>query len=133
MSGNDCNLTGVWQGLYSYPRKLDPVSFVTTLIETATSLTGSVHEPVPPWLGSGTVFANLSGHRNGSRVVFVKAYMDGVPHRRPINYDGAVLDDGSEIEGRWVLSPTWSGRFLMIRATRNAESVVRKKYERVRD
>ncbi|HEX3429643.1 MAG TPA: hypothetical protein VHT03_02060 [Rhizomicrobium sp.] len=63
--------------------------------------------------------------------MFVKTCVDGVPHRRPVNYEGSVFDEGLEIEGRWMLSPEQSGRFLMIRATRNAESIVRKKYERV--
>jgi hypothetical protein len=122
----------VWQGLYSYPRKLDPVSFVATLIETANSISGSVHEPAPARFGSGTIFAALLGHRSAHAVAVIKTYLDGVPHGRPVHYEGALRDDGSEIEGCWVISPQWSGRFLMIRSRRNAEAIARKKYERVR-
>ena len=38
------NLTGVWHGLYSYPDGVS-VSFVATLIESGSSLSGSTHEP----------------------------------------------------------------------------------------
>jgi hypothetical protein len=132
VNSTELNLTGVWQGLYSYPRKLEPVSFVATLIERGSCLSGSIHEAAPARFRHATVFASLLGSRSAGAVTFVKTYMDGIPHRRPITYEGAVLDDGSEIDGRWTLAPEWSGRFLMIRETRNAESVVRRKYERVR-
>ncbi len=39
------NLTGVWNGRYVYPREMAPVSFVATLLETASRLTGATHEP----------------------------------------------------------------------------------------
>lgn len=131
MNTGDINLTGVWQGLYAYPRKLEPVSFVATLIETASCLSGSIHESAPARFRFATVFASLMGAHGAGTVTFVKTYMDGIPHPRPVHYEGSVHEDGSEIDGRWILTPDWSGRFLMIRATRNAESVVRKKYERV--
>ena len=38
------NLTGVWHGLYTYPDGVS-VSFVATLIESGSSLSGSTHEP----------------------------------------------------------------------------------------
>ena len=34
------NLTGVWNGLYSYPQLGKSVSFVATLIETVSWVTG---------------------------------------------------------------------------------------------
>jgi hypothetical protein len=39
--GSMLHLTGVWQGRYTYPHHMPPVSFVATLIETATRLSGS--------------------------------------------------------------------------------------------
>ena len=38
------DLTGVWNGLYSYPDGLS-VTFVATLIESGGALSGSTHEP----------------------------------------------------------------------------------------
>ena len=38
------NLTGVWDGIYSYPIARAPVSFVATLIETASAVSGTTHE-----------------------------------------------------------------------------------------
>jgi len=37
------NLTGVWQGLYSYPQALAPVAFTATLLDSGW-LSGSIHE-----------------------------------------------------------------------------------------
>jgi hypothetical protein len=42
---NAQSITGVWQGTYCYPFGLGPVSFVATLIEAGSSLTGTTHEP----------------------------------------------------------------------------------------
>ena len=36
------NLTGVWQGLYTYPNG-ESVSFVATLIDSGGALSGSIH------------------------------------------------------------------------------------------
>jgi hypothetical protein len=40
------NLTGVWQGLYTYPNG-ESASFVATLIDNGGALSGSTHEPCP--------------------------------------------------------------------------------------
>jgi hypothetical protein len=39
------NLTGVWQGFYTYPGGIGSVAFGATLIETGSTLSGSTHEP----------------------------------------------------------------------------------------
>ena len=132
MSGaGSADLTGVWLGLYSYPRTLEPVSFTATLIDTAGAISGSCHEKPRQGSTAGCVlFATLSGHHNDGVVAFIKTYDDGIPHARAINYEGAIHDEGTEIEGRWTIPRIWSGRFLMIRSAPNAEAIVRKKYER---
>jgi hypothetical protein len=38
------SLTGIWHGIYSYPIARAPVSFVATLIETASAVSGTTHE-----------------------------------------------------------------------------------------
>jgi hypothetical protein len=126
------DLTGVWLGLYSYPRLLEPVGFTATLIDTAGALSGSSHEtPRQASTPPRTLFATLCGRRSDGVVQFVKTYDEGVPHSHPITYDGEIRDSGSEIEGRWSIPRMWSGRFLMIRSAPNAEAIVRKKYERI--
>jgi hypothetical protein len=125
------DLTGVWLGLYSYPRKLEPVSFTATLIDTAGAISGSCHELPGEGRAAGrTLFATLSGHHSSGLVTFLKTYDNGIPHGLAISYEGAIRDEGSEIEGRWMIPRMWSGRFLMIRSAPNAEKIVRKKYEK---
>jgi hypothetical protein len=129
------SLTGVWQGTYCYPAGLGPVSFVATLIEAGSSLTGTTHEPGRWSFGGGpnvTLYASLSGSRHGGAVAFVKTYDGDNPLYRPIAYEGTLSGDGTKIEGRWTISGILSGRFLMIRPARKAEaeSVSRKVFER---
>ncbi|MBS0280782.1 MAG: hypothetical protein JSR25_06460, partial [Proteobacteria bacterium] len=42
--GGPENLTGIWQGLFSYPSMYRAASFTATLIETGSHLTGSTAE-----------------------------------------------------------------------------------------
>jgi hypothetical protein len=130
MQSAETNLTGIWLGLYSYPRALEPVSFTATLIETGNRLSGSTHEANR--FDAGTLYATLLGSRDGRSLFFVKSY--DAPKRgyaNPIRYDGMVSDDGSEIEGRWIIRNNWSGRFLMVRSGRNAEARARKRFAEV--
>lgn len=109
------NLTGVWQGIYSYPVSgLPTVPFTATLIEGGSSLSGSVHEQCT--ITGDTLFFSLNGSRRGSAVNFAKAYHGTSPYYGTIVYDGAVNDDATEIEGRWTIPGDWSGRFLMTRS-----------------
>jgi len=123
--GGEQNLTGVWHGLYSYADGVW-VSFVATLIQSGSSLTGSTHEP--SILGGGkTATATLAGSRQASAVAFVKTYDGAGPvYQNPVHYDGALNGDATEIEGRWTIRPILSGKFLMIRSAGKAEAVVRK-------
>src|SRR5262245_5190934 len=123
------NLTGVWHGLYTYANGAT-VSFVATLIESGSSLTGSTHESSILG-GDRTANAMLAGSRQASAVAFVKTYAGGEPvYSNPVHYDGTLNGDGTEIEGRWTIGPMLSGKFLMIRSTGKAEAVVRKEVQR---
>ena len=127
---DESNLTGIWQGLYSYPRALEPVSFVATLIETASWLSGSTHEAHRKT--GATILATLLGTRADDTVDFVKTYEPtSSGYKKGVHYEGTLSADGTEIEGRWIIPGNWSGRFLMIRGAREAESVARKKFARV--
>ncbi|RAZ89702.1 hypothetical protein DPM33_16050 [Mesorhizobium hawassense] len=124
------NLTGVWHGRYFYPRDLAPVSFVATLFETASALTGTTHEPAGP-ATSALRYASLEGQRDGRMVVFVKTYTNAGSNAQPIDYSGRLNGDATEIEGIWRIRGNWSGKFLMIRSPGKAVSVERKVAERV--
>lgn len=124
MSGeqtDDLNLSGVWQGLFSYPdgRNRDPVSFVATLAELDGWIDGTTEEPGATAETSGLALrATIQGRRTGRTLTFLKLY-DGRPRGYDtVTYQGAINDDASEIEGRWSIPGNWSGSFLMIRSSR---------------
>jgi len=120
------NLTGVWQGLYTYPDG-ESVAFVATLIDSGGTLSGSTHEPCARAVdASGTLYATLAGSRSGSAVEFRKTYDGAVPRFHTVDYAGTLNADATEVEGRWIIRGVWSGKFLMIRPARTEESVERK-------
>lgn len=125
------NLTGVWQGLYSYPDGMS-VSFVATLIDTRGSFSGTTHEPCIFRDGpSDTLYATLAGTRKGSAVSFLKTYENAGPRYGSVQYEGVLSADATEIEGRWVVPGVWSGKFLMIRSAGKAAEVEQKVAERI--
>lgn len=129
--GGERNLTGVWNGLYTYPDGRS-TAFVATLIESGGALSGTTHEPgtVGADLGA-TLYASLAGARHDSSVGFTKTYDRADDfHRSPIVYQGALNGDGTEIEGRWTIAKVWSGKFLMIRSPGQAEKAERKAFAR---
>jgi hypothetical protein len=114
------DLTGVWNGLYSYADGRS-VTFVATLIESGSTLSGSTHEPcVGADCPARTLFASLMGSRQGSSVMFRKTYENAGPRFGAVNYEGRLNGDASEIEGRWMIPGIWSGKFMMIRPLREA-------------
>jgi hypothetical protein len=123
------SLTGVWQGLYSYPAFREPVYFVATLIQAGTMLSGSMQEAEVGRRGAPLkLFAYLSGSKNESAVLFSKTYDGSSGWDHAVMYDGMVNGDATEIEGRWQIPNDWSGRFLMIRSPGATESLARKKF-----
>src|SRR5262245_40521278 len=116
------SLTGVWQGIYSYPvGGLPTVAFTATLIDAGTSLSGSVHEHC--MMNGETLLFSVSGSRHGSAVSFVKPFLGNSRHYGTILYEGTVNDDATEIEGRWTIPGDWSGRFLMVRSGDQPQAV----------
>ena len=117
------DLSGFWDGLYSYPRHMAPVSFLADLKETAGWLTGTTRETTATGSASGQILrATLQGRRSGSSVKFLKLYDGSVPGYDSVAYEGSVSADGTEIDGRWTAIGNWSGTFLMIRSQGVAES-----------
>jgi hypothetical protein len=126
------NLTGVWNGLYTYSSGLS-VSFVATLVDGGSALSGTTHEPNV--LGSpsgGTLFALLSGGRHGRAISFVKTYDEVGPKLYyPVHYEGALNADATEIEGRWRIGDGTTGKFLMIRSNGKVVALERKQRMKV--
>lgn len=128
----DDNLTGIWRGLYTYPVARARVLFDATLIESGSWLSGSTHEIS----GSGptkghVIYATILGERAGSRVTFTKTYDGTAPGYTVVEYEGALSEDCSEIEGRWSIRNSWSGKFLMIRSTGKEQAVEHEVFERI--
>lgn len=124
------NLTGIWNGLYTYADGRS-TSFVATLIEAGATLCGTTHEPGTS-SSVTTLFANLTGSRLGSAVTFTKTYeAPDIMHRSPILYEGVLNADATEIEGRWTIISIWSGKFLMVRSAGAEVKAARKAFERV--
>jgi hypothetical protein len=118
-------------GIYSYATDRAPVSFVATLIETGSAVSGTTHEPCA--IGgspSEILYATVSGSRQDSAVAFVKTYNGANPHYGTVAYEGTLSRDGTEIEGRWMAPGNWSGKFLMIRSAGKTEAVMRTVFER---
>ena len=126
------NLTGTWNGLYSYQRGMEPVGFVADLVDVSSWLGGGVRETAPGRDGRlATFHAEVSGRRSGGQVVFVKTY-DGTGGRiHSVDYDGTLSQDGTEIEGTWRIARQAAGRFLMIRPEGRALAVARETFARV--
>jgi hypothetical protein len=107
------------------------VPFVATLIEAGRMVSGTTHESCDGGSGPAeTLYATLEGHRQGSAVTFVKTYDGGRPHYGRVVYEGTLSADGTEIEGRWTVPGSWSGKFLMIRPAGKEQAVSRRAVER---
>jgi hypothetical protein len=126
------NLTGIWHGLYSYLDGRPSVSFVATLIETGTTVSGTTHEAGDgPGDANAPLYATLQGRRQGASVAFLKTYNRAGPrYFSAIAYQGMLSGDGTEIEGGWIIPGDSWGKFLMIRSAGKTEAVTRKVFER---
>ncbi len=132
MDAGPKNLTGVWQGLFSYPRMYRAAGFTATLIETGSSLSGSTSEIAVEGPRDGmTASAFFSGHRTGSRVAFTKQYEGPEPPNHAVEYEGTISDDFMEIDGRWFIPGSWAGRFLMIRSGGRSVETAREAFGRI--
>lgn len=122
------SLTGVWDGVFSYPRLYKPTTFTAVLLETGSVLSGTIHELSSNGRMAGRMLhASIDGRRSGARVHFTKIYPKGMSgHGRPIDYAGLVNADATEIEGTWTIRGDWSGKFLMIRSGRQQQAETRR-------
>jgi hypothetical protein len=117
---SDVNLSGLWHGVFSYPRDLPPENFTVTLIDRGGSLAGETEETG----NDGRACTGLiQGKRTGNAVTFVKTYDDR--HGWPIRYAGTLDVEASEIAGTWRIDDQWSGSFVMVRSPPVAATVER--------
>jgi hypothetical protein len=124
----DTDLTGVWSGEYWYGAGGRTTPFTAHIIETGGSLTGTTLEPATfgsP--GLTELSADIAGSRGELMVRFTKLYhsAQGV-HRDPISYAGTVNDKLTHIDGDWRLPSGFSGRFILVRASRGAKARAKK-------
>jgi hypothetical protein len=110
------NLSGVWQGRYSYPSNRPAVPFTATLSEIDSWLSGAIEEKGTSRDSIGlTLTATVQGRRTGRSVTWLKLYDGALRTYDAVNYQGEINEDATEISGRWSIPGNWSGTFLMIR------------------
>lgn len=115
------DLSGVWHGIFNYPRDLPPTTFVATLVEHGGALAGETEEVDSQ---GRPLTALIDGHRAGSSVSFVKSYDDR--HAHAVHYAGALDPEGTEIAGTWRIPGDWSGTFVMVRPAGSTAKAERK-------
>ena len=121
------DVSGDWSGQYVYPDDGGATFFTARLAETAGRFSGAIEEADAL---HGALRASVDGRRSGSAVRFTKFYDTGSEAFDTVVYEGVLSEDGSEIEGRWTVPGSWSGRFLMLRASEQKAKANRKQTAR---
>jgi hypothetical protein len=102
------------------------------LTESDCWLTGATEETGATGDARGlTITATLQGRRTGCSVTWLKIYDGSFRLYDSVHYAGDVNADGTEIEGRWTVPGSWSGRFLMIRSGGLSAALAREVIEKV--
>ena len=89
------NLTGQWQGQYSYYRNKAPVPFRATINENGSWLDGLVEEVGTAGDAKGKpIAATLQGRRTGRTVTWLKIYHGSFRLHDSVQYRGEVSGEG---------------------------------------
>ncbi|KAB8124128.1 hypothetical protein D3W54_07840 [Komagataeibacter medellinensis] len=124
MTEKTLDVTGQWDGQFSYPHALPPEFFSASLFEAGGRLGGTVTERVAGGQGDTCFISTVRGIRYGASVRFTKTY-EGSGRQHAVLYTGTLNADGTEIEGEWRIAGSWSGRFLMLRRSGGNAATVR--------
>ena len=103
------NLTGVWNGLYTYPNGRS-TSFVATLIDSGGSLSGTTHEP---GLAGGTLSWLSAGLSQRQIAVWLSPRPTSGPTSCIASRSSTkarLNGDATEIEGRWTIAESLVGQ-----------------------
>ena len=126
MTEGNLNLTGQWDGVFSYPDvpEAGPTTpFLATLTESAGVLQGGVIEPHE--FGQGTAQSTILGQRIGRSVHWSKTYHGaGDEYCEVVLYFGSLNEDGDTITGEWSIDH-WRGPFEMTRESEAENEVSR--------
>lgn len=130
--GDPLDVTGQWDGIFSYPRAMPPNHFTAELREKVGRIAGETREPSDsPHDRASELHAFVEGTRSGTQVTFTKFY-DSKRRTRPIVYNGTLSAHGDEISGSWTIQDNWSGTFLMTRRAGATAGKTRQDAETVR-
>ncbi len=75
--------------------------------------------------------ATVTGKVNGQHITFLKTYDRQSSSYDAVHYEGEVDPEGDEIWGCWTVPGSWSGTFLMIRASQPQAALNERWAERV--
>ncbi len=124
MNGNCSDMTGQWDGTFSYPDvpEAGPITpFIATICDAGGILKGSVLEPHE--FDSSTAHATVLGQRIGRSVHFTKTYHGaGELYAETVLYFGALSEDGEYVSGEWQIEH-WRGPFEMTREMSGVEGI----------
>ncbi len=125
----ESDLTGLWSGEYWYSGITRPTPFSAHIIDSGGTISGTTLEPATfgsPHLTE--LSADISGSRGELTLRFTKIYhpAPGV-HRMPIYYSGTVDEKLTVIDGDWRFPDGFSGRFVLVRASRGTKAEAEKR------
>ena len=124
----ETDLTGLWSGEFWYSHTSRPTPFSAHIIDSGGTISGTTLEPATfgsPHLTE--LSADISGSRGDLSLRFTKIYHPGPGvHRNPIYYAGTVDEKLTMIDGDWRFANGFSGRFVLVRASRGAKAEAEK-------
>lgn len=120
------DLSGEWQGLFSYPHSFPDTRFRAIIVDSGGSLAGTIDEIDMTETVGGSLEARIDGRHDGSSVVFTKFYALDSDDFDVVAYEGTLSVDECQIAGSWSVPGEWSGSFVMNRSAAKALEVNRR-------
>ncbi len=121
--GRAQDLTGLWNGEYTYPKESGrpPVSFRMAVVQAESQILGFIKEANTfgkegsPWL-----HAVLKGRfdKETREVQFTKTYDGTAETAHDVEYRGLVTPDGAKAQGTWKIRDDWAANFTLERAAK---------------